>query len=140
MVGIGHAILNRVDLKGRFGFAKTPCSVVLQSAQFEPLAKGKWEYRIVKAARQGNTSYEPKTDNPIDSRAFKRAKHLARQIIYGGIPDNTGGATNFYAPKVMYKRGDATPNWAEKYPFTVQIGGHHYHKAVYFHTTNNGDT
>lgn len=133
MIGIGHAILNRVDQKGRFGFAKTPCSVVLQHAQFEPLAKSTWEYRIVKAARQGNVSYEPKTNNPIDSRAFKRAKHLARQIIYGGIPDITNGATNFYAPEVMEQRGKPAPVWTEKYPFTVRIGGHHYHKAVYFH-------
>jgi hypothetical protein len=65
-------------------------------------------------------------------REFDLCRFVAEQTIRGHVHDLTGGATHYYAPKVV-----AAPNWTQPHPksgkiavLTVQIGDHRFYRDV----------
>lgn len=98
MAAIAHVILNRAE-SGRY--PSDPKSVALQNKQFSTWNSG-----------QGGNN--PKQRFPKTSPAFKQARQIAAQVLSGSIPDPTGGATHYWAPKGMTAMGyDETPYWAD---------------------------
>jgi conjugal transfer mating pair stabilization protein TraG len=94
-----HTVLNR-QKAGGFG---NSLPEILRPDQFNA-----WEKAEELAAKR-------------DTPQFKRALELVRQVRAGELPDNTGGATHFYAPRAQAEGNaknpkryrSAVPSWAQ---------------------------
>jgi hypothetical protein len=94
-----HTVLNRQKVGG-FG---NSLPEILRPDQFNA-----WENAAELAAKR-------------DTPQFKRALELVRQVRAGELPDNTGGATHFYAPRAQAEGNaknpkryrSAVPSWAQ---------------------------
>lgn len=104
-LAVAYVTMNRV---ANPRYPKSVCEVVWQGGQFS------WTKDDV-------------TDKPVESRAWERAKRIARFVyenyerlstIAKGATDPSRGALSYYA----YKK--VNPNWARTMVATTQIGSH----------------
>ena len=102
-IAIGHVVLNRVRSPH---FPNTIHDVVYQPHQFS----------FIKEVE--DKSYRNKS-------AYKKAQYISKMILLGLTDDPTKGATHYLNPKKLSK----VPKWALKYPRTVIIGNHSFHKG-----------
>lgn len=96
-LGVIMVARNRAALNSR-----SLCSVIFQPYQFS------WTRRP--AARI----------MPRNKEAWRDALWLAYRVVVKNIPDITGGATHFYAPRL------ASPDWRKRMVITARLGGHIY--------------
>ncbi len=106
MSGVANVIRNRVEA----GFAPSASGVVFEKGQIEP-----WMHSDT-ASRLNSIS----PDNP----EYNKAAQIVDSVFNGTAPDNTKGATHFYAPALQAKLGRYDPAWAKTFPATAEIGGH----------------
>lgn len=98
MSAIAHVVLNRAN-SGRY--PSDPLKVALQPKQFSA-----WN-------ATNNGGNKPKERWGRDSAEFQHARELAQGVLDGKIPDPTGGATHYWAPKPMKAvTGKEDPYWA----------------------------
>ena len=90
MADVASVIRNRVN-SGRF--PNDPLDVVRQPRQFSGVNDG------------GNVPYNQGASSP----AYEDAVRAVNSVIMGDAPDNTGGATHYYAPGAM--PGGRAPYW-----------------------------
>jgi spore germination cell wall hydrolase CwlJ-like protein len=102
---VAHVIMNRVAA-GKYG--QTPSDVVLAPHQFEPWSTRSGELRAI---------------NP-NSAAYQNVGDIVDMSASGDVPDPTGGATHFFAPKAQAALGRNVPAWATPQSQTAVIGGH----------------
>lgn len=100
---VAQVIVNRALADGYPG---TVGDVVLQRGQFEPWANRRGELLSL----------------PMDSAAYRQSLQTVNDVLAGNVPDMTGGATHFYAPKAQAALGRSAPTWARD-PL-AQEGGH----------------
>lgn len=91
-VAVGHTILNRATQAGR-----SVQDIVLAPGQFEPWMTSKRTKELMSIS----------TDDP----KYQEALSLAQNLLSGSIPDPTGGADHFYAPKAQRDLGRKPPKW-----------------------------
>ena len=92
-LGVAYTILNRLN-SGRYGSSLE--DVIFAKSQFEP-----WATRRVELLKI-----------PQTSDVYQAASIAADAALGGSMEDPTGGATHFYAPRVMEGRG-GEPFWAQ---------------------------
>jgi spore germination cell wall hydrolase CwlJ-like protein len=105
---VANVIRNRV-LTGRWGNSAT--DVVLARSQFEP-----WN---TAAGRERMQSLSP------NSVAYQAIGAIVDRVFSGQSPDNTHGATHFYAPAAQAALGRDAPDWATNKLAT--IGDHEFY-------------
>jgi hypothetical protein len=66
--------------------------------------------------------------SPSDPKYQDILNKAVRPVMSGDAQDPTGGATNFYAPKLMPGGG---PSWAANQQPSAVIGGHQFYKLPY---------
>jgi spore germination cell wall hydrolase CwlJ-like protein len=76
---------------------------------------GGWGYSYCHVIRIGRFVYSVRNPNPD---AYARAQDVARKVIEGELPDNTGGAVFFHAKWLRH-----LPNWAKASHRTASIDG-----------------
>lgn len=91
-VAVGQVILNRAKQAGR-----SVQDVVLAKGQFEPWGNPETTQRLMSI----------QTSDP----KYQEALQLAQNLLSGSIPDPTGGADHFYAPKAQAALGRKPPKW-----------------------------
>lgn len=96
-LAVGLVTRNRADRDG-----DTLCRVVFAPHQFE------WTSRAAASLL------------PKDAEAWARAQDEACDVVLDNLKDFTGGATHFYAPKVVQ------PVWAHRARKAQQIGSHRF--------------
>lgn len=62
-----------------------------------------------------------RSDRPDESRAWSKAKEMARLSLLGLTADPTEGATHYHASYVR-------PSWADAFEKTARIGKHHFYR------------
>jgi len=93
---VAAVIKNRMQA-GRYGGSDVP-GVVLAKGQFEP-----WSNPEARAGMQGLSPEDPR---------YQKIGAIVDQVRAGQMPDPTGGATHFYAPKAQAALGRQPPSWA----------------------------
>jgi len=107
---VAAVIANRVNSSGM-----SPRDVMLAKNQFEP-----WN----------NAEARARMENlPKDSPEYKRIESTLTPLFEGRVPDPTGGATHFYAPKAQAALGRNKPAWDDG--TGVAIGDHTFFKLGY---------
>lgn len=108
MQAVANVILNRAN-SGQY--PSSISEVVLQPKQFSAWNKGEG----------GN---DPMGRYSKNSEAFKTARAIAAAAVRGELPDITGGALNYWAPRGM--KGGKDPYWAKNVPEDqrLKIGNH----------------
>jgi hypothetical protein len=97
MQAVGNVILNRLA-NGRWG------NTISQVVRF-PSAFTMWN-----AGKP-----DPATSWPVGSAPFNAARGVAEQLVSGQLPDITGGAVQYWAPRVMQAQtGQPDPYWARE--------------------------
>lgn len=114
LAAIAHVALNRAE-SGRY--SSDLKKVLLQSSGGGVHQFSAWN----STALDGN---DPKKRYPKSSSVFKAARAVAEDVLAGRIPDPTGGATHYWAPKGM--KGGKDPYWAnsEETNGRLRIGDH----------------
>lgn len=102
---VAHVILNRIS-SGKYG--KTPQSVIFAPSQFES------------ADNPTSTFYTTYPGAPD----YRKAQSIVQGVLLGNIPDPTGGATLFYAPRAQAALGRKPPQWSINQTPSAVIGGH----------------
>ena len=100
--GVAAVILNRL----RGGYGQSLSDVVLAPGQFEP-----WSARTDELL--GYSPSDPK---------YREAGRLLDALAAGKMPDPTGGATHFYAPRAQAALGREAPAWGRGKPLAT-LGG-----------------
>lgn len=90
-----------------------PAKVSLQKNQFSTWNKGKGGNKLAR-----NMS--------ADSAAYQRIGAIVDGVFAGDIGDPTGGATYYYAPRGMDKKGKAPGWWNDVGGNVVRIGNHYF--------------
>jgi len=103
---VAAVVRNRMQA-GRYGGTDVP-SVVQAKGQFEPWGNPE--------ARAGMLAYSPQDPK------YQQVGQIVDQVISGQMPDPTGGATHFFAPRAQAALGRQPPAWAQGQG--QQIGGH----------------
>lgn len=98
---VAHVILNRLAANG---YGNSVRSVVTAPSQFEVWSNGR---------AQGVDPSSPQ---------YANAGKIVDSVISGAMPDVTGGATHFYAPKAQAALGRNPPKWDDGNG--LAIGGH----------------
>jgi spore germination cell wall hydrolase CwlJ-like protein len=62
-----------------------------------------------------------------NNTAFQECQRVAQAAVAGTLPDNTGGAENYYAPAAMVPPG-RVPDWVAGMVFTAQIGSQRFYR------------
>lgn len=127
-VAIGSVIRNRVQHPKRF--SATYRGVCVQRAQFSCwwLFGGETNYlRLMRAAGAVVAGQAPPF-NDREADIFRECWHIAEGIMGGYILDNTGGATNYYAPAAMKPKG-SVPKEAVGRP-SLRIGSQIFYSAL----------
>ena len=94
-IAVAQVTMNRVK---HDEWGSTICKVVYQPKQFS------WTHII-------------KDQTPKDSKAWRKAKIIARDVMIGNVEDPTMGAVYYHANYV-------NPNWAEYMDLSKVIGNH----------------
>jgi len=76
---------------------------------------GGWGYNYCHVIRIGRFVYSVRNPNPVD---YARAQDVAKKVMEGELPDNTGGAVFFHAKWLRH-----LPNWAKASHRTARIDG-----------------
>lgn len=119
-IGVAHVIMNRTY---RSVFPNSPCDVVIQRHQFEPLAKGK---RLRKYADLGmNGKIVVPAFIPLDQ--WNRLNKIAEKVYQLQLPDPTNGATHFWSPSAQRALGRKAPKWSYRFQQVASLGDHRYH-------------
>jgi spore germination cell wall hydrolase CwlJ-like protein len=105
---VAHVIRNRV-VTGQWGDSAT--DVVLARSQFEP-----WNTAAGRERMQSLSS---------TSAEYQRIGAIVDRVFAGEVPDNTHGATHFYAPAAQAALARDAPDWATNRLAT--IGGHEFY-------------
>lgn len=100
-VAVAHVIANRVRSNR---YPNTICAVVTQRKQFSYL-EDKNRHKLV-------------IHNRIDKIAYLQSLAVGYGVAEGRIEDNTGGATHYYAYKLV------TPHWSDAWESRVKIQDH----------------
>jgi spore germination cell wall hydrolase CwlJ-like protein len=108
---VAHVIRNRVKGSGQS----------VQDVIFTPNAFTPWN-TAARAKLEGISPTDPQYQQILNS--------IIRPVMQGALPDPTGGATHFYAPKLQAANKDKVPDWATGTP-AATIGGHQFYKAGY---------
>ena len=108
MQAVANVIVNRAN-SGQY--PSRISKVVLQPKQFS-------------AWNTGEGGNDPQSRYSKKSEAFKNARIIAEQAVNGELPDITGGALNYWAPRGM--KNGADPYWAKGVPEDqrLAIGNH----------------
>lgn len=114
LAAVAHVLLNRQDA-GKYGGS-------LYDIAHAPKQFSAWNSK----GNGGNGLVDVSADDP----RYQEARQIAEQVLNGQHEDNTGGATNYFAPKGMTgkngtKKGD--PDWASQMSYTTTIGGHKFY-------------
>ena len=64
----------------------------------------------------------PYLHSPLEAESWLEAQQLAAGIINGSLPDNTNGATHYFATSIPM------PSWAKVMQMTCQIGNQRFYK------------
>lgn len=119
-LAVANVVMNRVyDSR----YPSTPCEVVLQRNQIEPLGKGKRLRKYAELALHG-TVVIPDAIDPIE---WARLKRIASQAYYSIEPDPTKGATHFWSPTAQRALGRNAPRWSRKLTHVASVGNHRYY-------------
>ena len=102
MNAVGSVVMNRVKDQR---FPNTVCRVVKQGGELPPCQFSWW--------------CDGKSDRPTDSRSWRRAMHLAEQVLHGHQHDPTRGALYFHSRHVK-------PRW--KLQRVARIGAHIFYR------------
>jgi spore germination cell wall hydrolase CwlJ-like protein len=129
MIAVGCVVRNRVIHNHSSYYAE-----IVKPWQFSSMTGGgnKTFYDFI-----GNDSYQPlavfKADpgvvrfphpeNRENWAAWEECQKLAPEIMSGAIPDNTNGATHYFAVSIPL------PNWAAEMQQTCQLGQHRFYRA-----------
>jgi spore germination cell wall hydrolase CwlJ-like protein len=118
MSSIASTIRNRLAAGG---YGKTATEVVRAPNQFMPWNAGR------EGAPNDPRSYQ------ADTPAYKQAQALAQGVFNGTVQDQTGGATNYYAPKAQAQNNASdpahnplVPGFAKGADPLAIIGPHHF--------------
>lgn len=97
-LAVAYVVLNRVKARQ---WSDTACEVVYQPNQFTDIDKASPDY---------------------GTKAWLEAQTVVKVVLAGLLPDPTGGATYYYAPKLVSK-----PKWAQRLKWLKTIGGHRFY-------------
>lgn len=114
LAAVAHVLVNRYE---RGGYGGSLYDVAHAPKQFSA-----WNDKAVGGNNLVNASAE--------SKAYKKARAIAEEVLNGRRADNTGGAVNYFAPKGMTgKKGTrkGEPTWASQMSYTTTIGGHKFY-------------
>ena len=103
---VSHVVLNRVS---HDRWPDDICSVVKQG-----YSKGKHRCQF-------SWYCDGKPDTPYEKKAWALSQIIAKDVLDGTVPDNTGGATHYHAHYV-------NPYWAKSLTKTVSLKTHKYYK------------
>lgn len=103
---VSHVVLNRV---AHDQWPDNVCSVVKQG-----YSKGKHKCQF-------SWYCDGKPDTPYEKKAWALSQMIAKDVLDGTVPDNTGGATHYHAHYV-------NPYWAKTLTKTVTLKTHKYYK------------
>jgi hypothetical protein len=107
---VAGVIANRASQSGM-----TPADVVRAPGQFEPWSDP--------AARARMEALDP------TSPEYRRIASAVAPVMRGEVPDPTGGATHFYAPRAQAALGRRAPSWDDG--SGQDIGGHRFFRHGY---------
>jgi spore germination cell wall hydrolase CwlJ-like protein len=79
-----------------------------------------WGYDYCNVVRKGRFVYTVRHPNPEE---YAKAYEIARKVMEGELPDNTGGAMFFHAQYLRHR-----PNWARTQYLTARIGGNVFYR------------
>jgi hypothetical protein len=108
------AVLKNRATAGNPTWGKSISDAALARNQFEP-----WNY-----ANTGKPN-DPTRIDPTSTR-YAMAKNILQGVATGAIPDPTGGATHFYAPRAQAALGRPAPSWARGKQ-GMDIGDHRFY-------------
>lgn len=114
MAAVTHVILNRANDPR---YPDSPAEVATQANRAGIHQFSAWNTK----ALGGNS---PMVRYPVTSPTFRRAELVVKQVMAGGVPDYTYGATHYWSPNGM---GGNDPYWATSESTAhgrVKIGGH----------------
>lgn len=102
--GIAHVLNNRM-LSGQYGNGS------ISSVAQQPVKPGSQyhEFSVWNAPGVAESSKATHTVSP-DSPRYQQVGRIFDGVMSGAIPDPTGGATHYYAPRAM--KGGIPPPWA----------------------------
>jgi spore germination cell wall hydrolase CwlJ-like protein len=107
---VAHTIRNRARQSG-----ETPYDIVHARAQYEP-----WSNPVARTRTEGLDRNSPE---------YHSIGEIVDPIMRGEMPDVTGGATHFYAPKAQKAMGRPAPRWANGKG--IDIGDHRFYRIGY---------
>ena len=106
MQAVGSVIQNRVKKSSWWG--STP----------EEVCKKKYQFSCWLDSDPNKAKLLAVTENDAQ---FKQCMNIAKQVVAGTLPDNTGGATHYHTKAI-------NPSWAAKMTKTATIGDHIFYK------------
>ena len=106
MEAIANVVMNRL---GHKGFPNTVCGVVKQGHE--------------QGACQFSWWCDGRPDDAWEAEPYSHAKAIAGKALNRQLKDTTDGAMYFHNRKI-------TPNWANEYIKTVEIGEHVFYKPA----------
>tara|TARA_B100000459_G_C8593675_1_gene208876 strand:+ start:916 stop:1437 length:522 start_codon:yes stop_codon:yes gene_type:complete len=114
-VAVGQVVLNRLE---HSNYPGTMCDVIYQAKW-----KENWLGNMHPIRNQCQFSWfcDGKSDEPEISPTWYESLKVARDIVQGGYPDITEGATHYHNDKV-------NPYWADSLNQTVIINNHIFYK------------
>ena len=114
-VAVGHVVLNRLE---HSNYPGTMCDVIYQAKW-----KENWLGNMHPIRNQCQFSWfcDGKSDEPEISPTWYESLKVARDVVQGGYPDITEGATHYHNDKV-------NPYWADSLNQTVIINNHIFYK------------
>jgi len=108
-------------------------AAVYHEARGEPLAgqqavalvtmnRAEWKPKRVcqEVYKPGQYSWVGKHLSRDDRDAWRQARKVAADVLYGRVPDFTGGSTYFHARTVR-------PAWRRKLHYMMTLGGHRFY-------------
>ena len=114
-VAVGQVVLNRLE---HSNYPGTMCDVIYQAKW-----KENWLGNMHPIRNQCQFSWfcDGKSDEPEISPTWYESLKVARDVVQGGYPDITEGATHYHNDKV-------NPYWADSLNQTVIINNHIFYK------------
>lgn len=129
-IAVAHVTINRV---WHHRYPDTVCGVVYQARYYT-----NWKGNLMPKRHQCQFSWycdgkpdhivlEDRNGNPIlpNQRAWRESVEVARGVLAGIYPDNTGGATHYFNPDL------ANPNWQRVYDYVAMVDSHVFYVSTY---------
>lgn len=104
MRAVGDVVLNRVE---RDEFPGDVCGVVTAGGESPPCQFSFW--------------CDGRSDRPVETEQWQRARRIAKNLLAGGRQDLTDGAVYFH-------NGSVTPAWSFNATPTVTVGNHTFYR------------